>query len=93
MEQRAFSSLGLAEDDLKRLDAGTRRVLRYPLDQGAEIVPDGGSRLYVQCRQRLVEQDNRGIDRQCPGQRHPLGLPPGELCGPRRCHTLQADPV
>ncbi len=37
--------------------------------------------LGIECAERLVEQQHLRIDRQRPGQRHPLSLPTGELIG------------
>src|SRR5690606_3159597 len=33
----------------------------------------------VQCRGRLIQQDQRGFEHQCPGNSHPLALPAGKL--------------
>jgi tRNA pseudouridine13 synthase len=43
MEEAALTELGLLPADVEKLDEGTRRVLRYPLDPEARIVeePDG----------------------------------------------------
>ena len=38
--------------------------------------------LQVQGRQRFVEQEHLGLDRECPGDRHPLLLPARQLVDP-----------
>ena len=48
MEDEALRSVGLGEEETRRLDVGTRRALRFPLDPEARIEPvDGGYRLHV----------------------------------------------
>ena len=46
-----------------------------------DLVAQLDAHLGVQCRQRLVEQQHPGFDRQRPGQRHPLLLTSRQLGG------------
>ncbi|CFE43556.1 Uncharacterised protein [Mycobacterium tuberculosis] len=46
--------------------------------------------LGIECAERLVEQQHLRIDRQRPGQRHPLSLPTGELIGVAALKSAQA---
>ena len=52
--------------------------------------------LDVEGRERLVEQQRVRLGRECEGERHPGGLPPGELTGPAAgevAHPHDAEPV
>ena len=54
---------------------------------GADLGPQGG----VEGGERLVEQHQRGVGRQRPGEGHPLLLPAGELVGAAPLEPVEAD--
>ena len=56
---------------------GARVLGEVAVQLGPGVQPGPG----VQRGERLVEQQQRRVDRERPGQRDPLGLPAGELAG------------
>ena len=58
--------------------ARSGEVGEVPLELGLHL--EAGAR--VEGRERLVEQQQGRIARQRPPERHPLGLPPGQVGGP-----------
>ena len=51
--------------------------------QLGELGADDRARVRVERRQRLVEQQHRGVAGECPRKRDPLPLTPGEVGRPR----------
>ena len=62
---------------------------QVPGQLGAHLEP----RLRVQRRERLVEQQQRGVGGERPGQRDPLGLAAGEPAGTAPGEAADAEPV
>ena len=65
-------------------DGGHVDLVVQPAQPVAQLLADLG----VEGAERLVEQQHRRLDRQRPGQRHPLPLAAGELAraaGRRNC--------
>ena len=71
------------------VDGGDAKLALDATDLGAQLHPNLG----VQRRQRLVEQQNLGVDRQGPRQRHPLLLSARELMGIALAEIRQMDDV
>ena len=63
-------------------------VGEVPLELGLHV--EAGAR--VEGRERLVEQQQRRVARQRPGQRDPLRLPPGQVGGPAARQIGQPEP-
>ena len=59
--------------------------------RGDHVGADLGSQGGVEGGERLVEQHQRGVGRQRPGERHPLLLPAGELIGAPPLEPVEAD--
>ena len=57
----------------------------------AQLGADGQPGARIERRQRLVEEQQRRVPHQRPGQRRPLGLPAGQLAGPAIGESGQAD--
>jgi hypothetical protein len=68
---------------------GTPVRIELPLQLGTGVQPGAG----VKSGQRLVEQEQRWIDRERSRQRHPLGLTSGQLPGLTPGTLGEADPV
>ena len=64
-------------------------VGQMPPEFGLHVQPGLG----VEGGQRLVEQQQRRLSGQRPGQRHPLGLAPGQLGGLTARQVVQAEPA
>ena len=67
------------------IDGGDPQAVDHGADLGAQM----GADLGVERRQRLVQQQNRRIGRQRPGQRHALLLAAGKLVGITVLHTAK----
>jgi hypothetical protein len=59
--------------------------------QALDVGPDGGAQAGVERPERLVEQDQAGLDGQRPGQCDPLLLATGELVRVAAAQAGQAD--
>ena len=64
---------------------GHLRIPQQLAHLGAHLAPQGG----VQVGEGLVQQQDRGLGGQCPGQRHPLLLAAGKGVGGAALHTRQ----
>jgi hypothetical protein len=74
--------LGLIVGDVDEADAGAPvELLELPAHPLAE--------LRIQVRQGLVEEQDRRLDDEAPGQRHALLLPPGELAREARLEPVE----
>ena len=58
-----------------------------------ELVPHLGLRVCVERGQRLVEEEHRGVTRQCPRERDPLPLAARELAGMRGGEVADPEPL